>query len=172
MKRVLPAALFADRVTGKPGLVRRTLKWLGPSWVAAPWRRAIQGVCFAAFLFLFYYVCYPYTARPSQTWPAWQPTKVAEDQSLVLEKPAGEITGLTPGMIVYATDDGSWRVKEATEGRIVLSAERDVPAERLEDLRFSLGGPWTLSSDPPGKWPSHYADALAARRKSPPRRSR
>jgi ferredoxin len=162
-KRILPATLFADRVTGKPGLVRRTLKWLGPSWVAAPWRRVIQGVCFVLFLFLFYYVCYPYTARPSQTWLQWQPTRIVEDQSLILEKPQGEVAGLTPGMVVHAAHLGSWRVKEAAEGRIILVAEQDVPAERLEDLRFSLGGPWDISQDPPGKWPSHYSDSLAAK---------
>src|SRR6185503_20672317 len=72
-KRVLPVGLFADRVTGKPGLVRRTLKWLGPSWVAAPWRRVIQGVCFVAFCVLFFYVLYPYTAQPPATWRSWQP---------------------------------------------------------------------------------------------------
>jgi len=154
-KRILPAALFADRVTGKPGLVRRTLKWLGPSWVAAPWRRVIQGVCFVLFLVLFYYVCYPYTARPSQTWPLWQPTKIGEDQSVVLEKSQGETAGLVPGMTVYTADTGSWQVRAAQEGQIILAAGKDVPPEKLEDLRFSLGGPWDLSQDPPGKWPSH-----------------
>ncbi|MFO0883163.1 MAG: hypothetical protein U0894_03090 [Pirellulales bacterium] len=33
-KLVFPAALFSDRITGKPGLARRWLKQLGPSWLS------------------------------------------------------------------------------------------------------------------------------------------
>ena len=37
------------------------------------------------------------------------------------------------------------------------------PAEKLEELRFDLGGPWiAVTKRPPGAWPSHYADNLAA----------
>src|SRR6187402_3254913 len=70
-RRVLPKALFSDLVTGKPGLVRRWLKWAGPSWLSAPVRRTIQGICLVAFLVLFFYVCWPYTARPARTWENW-----------------------------------------------------------------------------------------------------
>lgn len=63
-QRLLPARWLADRGTGKPGLIRRTLKRIGPSWHSSPVRRVIQTVCFVAFLWLFFYVCWPDTARP------------------------------------------------------------------------------------------------------------
>lgn len=58
-RRVLPQALFSDRNTKRRGLVRRCLRRLGPVWLAAPWRRAVQSVCFIAFLWLFFAVCWP-----------------------------------------------------------------------------------------------------------------
>ena len=47
-----------------PSWVRRALKRMGPSVVASPLRRLIQGLCLLLFLVLFYYVCWPYSARP------------------------------------------------------------------------------------------------------------
>ena len=75
-RAVLPSSLFADRATGKPGFVRRWLKKIGESWLSSPVRRAIQAACFVLFFWLFCYVCWPYTARPSQVWPGWVPTEV------------------------------------------------------------------------------------------------
>src|SRR5687768_12364661 len=71
-KRVLPAALFADRINGKPGLVRKWLKRIGPTWLSAPVRRASQAAFFALFLVLFFYVCWPYSAVPAGVWPGMQ----------------------------------------------------------------------------------------------------
>jgi polyferredoxin len=42
--------------------LRRILARLGPTWSAAPARRAIQSLCLAAFLMLLFYVCWPYGA--------------------------------------------------------------------------------------------------------------
>src|SRR5262245_651826 len=75
---VLPAAVVSDLQTGKPGLIRPFLKWAGPTWLSAPVRRAVQGICLATFLVLFFYVCWPYTARPAQSWTNW----VAADTNL------------------------------------------------------------------------------------------
>ncbi|HND51294.1 MAG TPA: 4Fe-4S binding protein [Pirellulaceae bacterium] len=77
-RRTLPASWLSDRVTGKPGLIRRWLKKLGPSVDASPLRRAIQAVCFIAFLVLFHYVCWPYSARPAADSGAW-PSHYADD---------------------------------------------------------------------------------------------
>jgi len=61
-RRLLPAFLFS---TGRqPGLVRKGLSMLGPSWESAPLRRMIQTVCFILFCYLFFYVCWPYSAQP------------------------------------------------------------------------------------------------------------
>ena len=62
--RFLPAGLFSE-TSGKPrpGLVRRILKFLGPTWLSSPVRRIIQTACFLIFLWLFFYVCWPYGAK-------------------------------------------------------------------------------------------------------------
>src|SRR5262245_7904534 len=83
-RRVLPKTLFADATSGKPGLFRRTLKWLGPSWLSSPTRRIVQGLCLLLFLWLFFWVCYPYNARPAPVWTGWRPVRVGADQSIEL----------------------------------------------------------------------------------------
>lgn len=59
--RFLPARFFS-RTTDKPdpGWLRKLLKAIGPTWLSAPVRRLVQAACFAAFLWLFLYVCWPY----------------------------------------------------------------------------------------------------------------
>ena len=75
-RAILPAPLFADRETGKPGLARKWLRKIGDSWLSSPVRRVVQGVCFALFFWLFCYVCWPYTARPAQVFPGWVPVEI------------------------------------------------------------------------------------------------
>src|SRR5688500_13413905 len=74
-QRLLPAAWFSNPFTKQRGLLRRALRWLGPSWLSAPVRRLVQAFCFVLFLYLFFYVCYPYTARPAAEWKGWQPSE-------------------------------------------------------------------------------------------------
>ncbi|HYF49916.1 MAG TPA: 4Fe-4S dicluster domain-containing protein [Planctomycetota bacterium] len=62
---ILPAALFSDHEKGRPGLVRRFLKWIGPVTYSAPFRRVLQALCFVLFFYFFFYVCWPYTAEPA-----------------------------------------------------------------------------------------------------------
>lgn len=59
-------------------MVRRWLSRVGPTWLSSPVRRAIQAICFVAFLVLFFYVCWPYTARPNATSEPW-PSHYAND---------------------------------------------------------------------------------------------
>ncbi|MCW8133450.1 MAG: 4Fe-4S binding protein [Planctomycetota bacterium] len=63
-RAVLPKFLFDDTEKIRPGFIRRTLKKIGPVTLSAPFRRGTQAVCFIAFLTFFFYVCWPYTARP------------------------------------------------------------------------------------------------------------
>ncbi|CAN5768469.1 hypothetical protein BH09VER1_BH09VER1_45740 [soil metagenome] len=61
--RFLPASFFSKlppKTRPVPGLLRRTLTALGPTWASAPLRRVVQVLCFLAFLWLFFYVCWPY----------------------------------------------------------------------------------------------------------------
>ncbi len=68
--------------------VRRILSRIGPSWLSAPVRRCVQAVCFVTFLLLFFYVCWPYTARPlenSTDWPAHYADELARKEKLAAE---------------------------------------------------------------------------------------
>ena len=65
-----------------PGPFGRLIHWAAPTWRFSPGRRIAQALCLAAFLVLFLYVCFPYTAQPdappanpastdaSQSWPS------------------------------------------------------------------------------------------------------
>ncbi|MBM4016967.1 MAG: 4Fe-4S binding protein [Planctomycetes bacterium] len=48
---------------GRPGLLRRVLRALGPSWEAAPVRRLVQAAAFVLFLALFFHVAWPYGGK-------------------------------------------------------------------------------------------------------------
>src|SRR5204862_4389173 len=64
----------------------------GPSWLSSPVRRIVQTVCFVAFLVLFFYVCFPYTARPlppdakaADEWPAHYADDLARKEKVAAE---------------------------------------------------------------------------------------
>ncbi len=50
---------FWNLTRGRPGMVRRVLATIGPSWAASPARRIIQTACLMLFLVLVFYVCWP-----------------------------------------------------------------------------------------------------------------
>ena len=82
---VLPRSWFADRVSGKPGLIRRLLKRIGPSVLSSPLRRIVQAACFLLYLMLFFYVCWPYSARPvddGKTSDGWRLVEVEQETGL------------------------------------------------------------------------------------------
>ena len=63
----LPTLKRAKKADRKPpGKVRRVLERIGPTMASAPLRRAIQAVCFVTFLVSFFYICWPYSAKPAQ----------------------------------------------------------------------------------------------------------
>src|ERR1035437_6767036 len=60
--QILPAPVFSQAALSvNPGPLRRFLKVIGPTWLSAPIRRLIQTLCFLTFLWLFFYICWPYT---------------------------------------------------------------------------------------------------------------
>lgn len=176
-KLVFPAVLFSDRITGKPGLTRRWLKQLGPSWLSAPLRRASQAACFALFLLLFFYVCWPYSARPACIWPSLQPASPTEDNRIEVSAAEEDLQGLLVGNVVHASDSasaaaspsyvGPLKVTAKTAGKVTLSPTEAFSPEKLEELRFSVGGPWTLHERHPDEWPSHYAESLHHKERIP-----
>ncbi len=172
-KRVLPAALFADRDTGKPGLIRKWLKRLGPTWLSAPVRRVSQAAFFALFLVLFFYVCWPYTAVPADVWPGMQPNSPDQANHIEVTSLNGPVRGVEVGDVLHASDPaaadaesgyvGPFQVLSIDEHGLTLLPTDEFSEARLEELRFAVGGPWTLSEKHPQAWPSHYADSLASK---------
>ena len=174
-KRVLPASWFADRVSGKPGWLRRVLKRIGPTVLSSPLRRVVQGACFVFFLLLFFYVCWPYTARPQETlvsngWslsatdqktgditltpagnqPAGRQLKTGSRLHLVDQAAQNAVDGYLAEFDLAAVEAGALRVKPV----VPLSAKQ------LDALLLSPG-PWALHNAHP--WPSHYTDELAGK---------
>lgn len=155
----------------EPGLLRGLLATLGPSWASAPWRRVVQAVSLAAFVWLFVCVAWPYTARPARTWPGWLPVEVdaATGRATVAsEEPSAEPPRVdqTVHVVDPAFQDhdylGPFRVVEAGETDLVLEPAGPLDAETMDRVAASFG-PWSLSERAPDQWPSHYADDLDAK---------
>ena len=71
-RRLLPGRLFSDWDTKRRGIARRVLRRFGLSWLSSPLRRFIQAFALVSFLVLFFYVCWPYDARPeTDTHDGW-----------------------------------------------------------------------------------------------------
>lgn len=75
IRRLVPTKLQSDWKTKRRGPLRRGLRWVGVSWAAAPVRRLVQAVCLIGFSILFFFVCWPYDARPREglgpgEWPS------------------------------------------------------------------------------------------------------
>lgn len=68
-RRMLPGFFFSAGLSA--GWARRVLRRIGPSWESAPLRRLIQAACFALFCFLFFQVCWPYSAEPDGDVTGW-----------------------------------------------------------------------------------------------------
>lgn len=164
-----------QRASSKPqqptaaAAVRKLLRRIGPTMLASPVRRIVQTVCFVLFLWLFFYVCWPYHARPQKAGDIREGWRLVEMQQetggLTLEHDHS-----TPGL---GTDQAFYLVDQATvAGRfkvVAVDGNRAnlVPAEALTaeqiDLLLFGGGPWALHETEPGRWPSHYTDELAAK---------
>ena len=65
LRRLLPDGLQSNRMSKQRGFLRKTLRRFGLSWLASPVRRIVQTVCLVTFAVLFFYVCWPYDARPA-----------------------------------------------------------------------------------------------------------
>lgn len=171
-KRILPASLFDDRLTGKPGAVRRMLKRLGPSVVSAPFRRVSQAVCFVLFLVFFFYVLWPYGATPAA------PGAVSANWQLAEINDAGQIRfvggqdadWLPQAGEVHLVDEraldalrgnfGSFALSQDKPGEVVLQPNSTLSDDQLDALLTSTGT-WALHERSP--WPRHYADELASK---------
>ncbi len=155
--------------------VRRVLGWLGPTWAASPLRRLIQTVCLVAFVGLFCYVSWPYTARPAQSWPGWFPDEVdTETGEVELSADAPPDEPPRAEMVVHVVDAGAedpaylgpFVIRRAALRELSLAPAKPLNPEQLDLLSASFG-PWTLRETPPDQWPSHYSDSLEAKQRVP-----
>ncbi len=171
VRRFVPPGWSSDWGQRRPGPVRRFLKRLGATWMASPLRRVVQGICLAGFLWLFVYVCWPYSARPAARWAGWAPVEVAVETgevTLVSEQALSSPPAVNS--ILHVIDESSGSSIDLGAFRLVGidgSQWRLTPAATLtpeqSDVLAESFGPWTLSESGPGDWPSHYADTLDAR---------
>ncbi|MCF7763864.1 MAG: 4Fe-4S binding protein [Verrucomicrobia bacterium] len=172
LRQFLPSVLFTNPETRKPGLLRRVLKRLGPTWVSSPLRRIAQTAFFLLFLWLFFHVCWPYRATPPPVWRGWIPVEVdLASRKIRLERDS-PVTGLDPGRTLHITDEsdgaslGPFDILEIQPEALTVSATTPRSAQEWEALSFRIG-PWSLSHSIPGNWPTHYADAFAANDRLP-----
>lgn len=175
--RVLPASWLADPDTGDRGIIRRTLDKIGPTVLAAPIRRIVQGICLMAFLWLFFWVCWPYDAKPEPR------GKQSEGWQLTAELGEGNnrfhLTRTTPaewhptnGATVFAEDVSNpdphapdnpvleLKITEATATNLLVKPVGDVPAPVMDALLFGQSPPWTVHEKHPYTWPAHYTENL------------
>lgn len=173
-KRWLPASLFSDWQTKRRGKLRLWLRKLGLSWLASPLRRASQAIAFVTFLVLFFWVCWPYDAKPARSWNDWVPLDVdAESGQLTVGSDSGATLPLRPGAELYVVESpaesdaatgllGRFRIDRVTAEGVELSPAEPLDEAAREALLLSPG-PWSLRERPPEAWPDHYAANLAGK---------
>ncbi len=170
LRAIVPQRVLSNHETKQRGLFRRGMRRLGVSWLASPPRRVVQSICLVAFLLSFFYVCWPYTARPepaghkSSGWTFSQiDQQTGELQFLKTEIESWVFS--TPVVYLRADSDTpacKLSVASVAEGQVSLVAETELP-EMLFDELLTSDGQWSMHEKAPDAWPSHYADDLAAK---------
>lgn len=179
--RWLGDSWFTNLETGRPGRFRKLLKWIGPSVVSSPFRRVIQGAFFFAYLWLFFYVCWPYSARPAlpgQSSADWK--MIAFDQSnSEFRFSTNSATGKSGDHWVppkhqplYASRPSTQGipveaaipllVNDVVNGDLLLRPQTELAPEQFDLLLFS-DSTWELHEVAPDAWPTHYADDLESK---------
>ena len=178
-RRILPAAWFSDRTTKRRGSIRRWLRGLGVSWLASPVRRLMQAACLSAFLLMFLYVCWPYSARPTP------PARGISGMALVELDESGRLHLRPPDQAPrsqsnwiqvdaetflladtadspaadHQTITSAWTIEHVGDDELVLR-----PSDDLEESAFQWllthEGTWGIYESDPNAWPTHYADHL------------
>lgn len=171
IRRLLPSSLQSDRDVKRYGIIRRLLRRIGLSWQASPIRRIVQTLCLAVFLYLFFSVCWPYTAVPEP------PGHVASGWAFSdIDQNSGDVilSGVMPSEWTLTIDDtvclvdqkqpdeliGEFTVTDLSDLNVRLRLNGELTPELLDEF-FTNTGPWQLQQNRPDTWPSHYADDLA-----------
>ena len=170
IRRCLPPSLRSNHKTKMRGLVRRALRSLGSSWLYSPIRRFSQTLCFASFVWLFFYVCWPYTAAPAtegRVSVGWQFSNLDQVTGhLILRCDDVPEWVADSRKICHLADDGD--AEPDLFGGFAATRISDeecsftptaVDAELIERM-LTTSGSWSVYEFPPDRWPSHYADDL------------
>ncbi|MFV1967174.1 MAG: 4Fe-4S binding protein [Pirellulaceae bacterium] len=175
-KCVFQLDIFFPMPRGKKTWIglRKQLRRLGPTVVSSPFRRLIQVGCFLLFLWLFFYVCWPYGARPAElgkTSTGWQFSQIEQDNGLChFERKAPDNWQLDDGADLHLVDPSAADTDEAyvatfqvvrwNKTHLVLTPAGEWTAEMIDRLLIEPG-PWSMHETRPNRWPAHYADDLA-----------
>lgn len=169
LRRCLPSRWFFDEETGRDGAIRRWCRKLGPSVLAAPWRRMVQTFCFLLFLGLFFVVCWPYGARPvveGESSEGWSMVRMdpVSGQLTVNWANESEPPWLGGSDVIYLSQAG----EDAGRARVLERSDEGWVLQPDDVSRFLVAqGDWVLSQTPIGQWPSHYAQHFAEREHVP-----
>ncbi|MCA9121778.1 MAG: 4Fe-4S binding protein [Planctomycetales bacterium] len=168
---IFPRSCFADRVTGKPGLIRILLNRLGPSVLSSPLRRMVQTLSLFLFIVLFFYVCWPYSARPAavgQQSDNWRLVEVEQHTgSFRFEADLRPDWIGDEATVLYVTNGndgssyvGAFKVANIAGNMLSLRPVGELSPAALDSLLLAQGT-WSFGETEPDRWPSHYADDLA-----------
>lgn len=173
-RRIAPPGWTSNHATKQRGAVRRLLGKLGTSWLHSPLRRLSQTLCFAIFLWLFFHVCWPYSASPaapSQTSANWElrdfDQRTGQIQLIGETVPDWVVADSDLQLIDARTNTalGTFAISHIGDASLELRPTR-LDAELLNRVMLASGD-WTIADRAPNAWPSHYADELAAKEKLP-----
>lgn len=176
--RVLPAGWLADADSGNRGAIRRWLDKIGPTVLAVPFRRLVQAACMILFLWLFFVVCWPYSAAPEspgRTSEGWSlAAELGEAESRFrLTHPGEPKWRPAVGATVFAEDKSNpdphatdnpvlkLTVEKSAPTELAVTPIGEVPAAVVDTLFSGKPAQWTVHEKPPHEWPAHYADDLA-----------
>lgn len=170
LRSMLPASWRSRHETKQRGKLRRVLRRMGNSWLASPMRRVVQAMCLLLFLGSFFYVCWPYGARPADPGRSslgWQFSDLDQQSGRLVFDGHQPDPWLSNGMRLFvgAKDLPPYvalQVVAVSSGRMEVAAEEDLPGE-LFDALFTQGQTWNFHERAPDAWPTHYADELDAK---------
>jgi hypothetical protein len=133
------------------------------------------------FLWLFFYVCWPYDATPETpgaSYPGWSLMEIdAETGGFRFGGSEVASSTFSPGAVLYLVDGnlpiaqegviGAFEVIAADEAGLLTRPTEPLTPEQFDWVLAGLG-PWTFYDKAPGAWPSHYADRFEEKANVPP----
>lgn len=138
--------------------------------LSSPLRRFVQAACLLLFLMLFFYVCWPYSARPAADGhksDGWRIVEVEQQTGLFRFESDGRPDWIKPdGLVVHLTSDdtsigyvGAFEIADASASGVSLFPIGELSPAAFDQLLLAQGV-WSLGESEPNRWPSHYADDL------------